>query len=78
MDKTIKTDNLNSNRILLAGIIVFLVTPISLYLLDKTTNDIDLFNPKLLIGIVFVTALLVDKAYVKLHKKNQSKNDKNT
>ena len=75
MDKTIKTDNLNSNRILLAGIIVFLVTPISLYLLDKTTNDIDLFNPKLLIGVVFVTALLVDKAYVKLHKKNQSKND---
>ena len=73
MDKTIKTDNLNSNRILLAGIIVFLVTPISLYILDETTNDIDIFNPKLLIGVVFVTALLVDKAYVKLHKKKQNK-----
>ena len=73
MDKTIKTDNLNSNRILLAGIIVFLITPISLYILDETTNDISLNNPNFLIGIIFVAAILVDKAYVKLHKKNQSK-----
>jgi len=62
------TKNLTSNRVLLAGVSVFIIMPALLFIAEKLINYPDINNPKLIIGVVFGGAVLIDTIFVKFYK----------
>jgi len=77
MEETNKTDNYIAYRVLIAAAVVFIIAPVVLHLLDHVIDGGISSNPRVLIGVVGVMAVIADRLYVKLYAKNRD-SDRNT
>ena len=77
MEETNKTDRYIAHRVLIAAAVVFIIAPVVLYLLDHVIGGGISSNPRVLIGVAGVMAVITDRLYVKLYPRNKER-DRNT
>ena len=59
------TNNLTANRVILAGVMMFLVMPMLIFFAEILGLELGLSNPKLAIGLIVAGAFGADWVYVK-------------